>query len=285
MPTHPEAAGSFEASALRGHLAGLSLDGPAGPLTVRPNHHVTLPAHVGRCDATGQFQIVWSTAAPIEPRPWLGVEELTFPESPAVLQALAAYPEAIHQGAQLAVEVAERSRAEDELLSAHEELERRVRERTADLERANESLRAEAEECERAEQEVTRQARELLEVGTPVIRLWEGLVLVPLIGTLDGERTEQLMDRLLNHIRDHRSEVALVDITGVPEVDTRTAQNLMETFTAVRLLGCKVVMTGVRPSIAQTLVHLGVDLSRFETRSSLAAGLDLAMATLEEDSE
>jgi urea ABC transporter urea binding protein len=277
-----EAAGSFEADALREHLVGQSFDGPGGPITIRPNHHVTLPAHVGRCGANGQFEVVWSSPEPIEPLPWLGVEEMDFPERRAVLRALEAYPEAIHQSAQLAVEVRERSRAEDELLRAHEELELRVRARTAELEDTNATLKTVLEERQQVEEILTRQARELLEVGTPVLPLARGLVLAPLIGALDGDRAQQLTERLLERIEELSAEVAIIDITGVPEIDTFTAQSLIETFTAVGLLGCRVVMTGVRPSIAQTLVHLSVDLSRFETCSSLSAGLELGMALVED---
>ena len=108
----------------------------------------------------------------------------------------------------------------------------------------------------------------------------EGIVLVPLIGTLDSQRAQQLMERLLNRVTESGSPVALVDITGVPTIDTQTAQHLVETIAAVRLLGADVVLTGVRPSIAQTLVHLGIDLSHVMTRSSLSAGLHMALSIL-----
>ncbi len=136
-------------------------------------------------------------------------------------------------------------------------------------------------ERKQAEDKIKRQAQEILEMATvPVVQVWEGIVLVPLIGTLDSMRTQQLMERLLQHVADTSSPVAVIDITGVPTIDTQTAQHLIETVSAVRLLGASVVLTGVRPTIAQTLVHLGVDLSHIATRSSLAAGLRTAMELL-----
>jgi rsbT co-antagonist protein RsbR len=106
------------------------------------------------------------------------------------------------------------------------------------------------------------------------------VVVAPLIGSLDSNRTQQFMERLLNRIVETNSPVALVDITGVPTIDTQTAQHLIETISAVRLLGAQVVLTGVRPAIAQTLVHLGIDLSNIMTRASLSAGLQVALDIL-----
>jgi PAS domain S-box-containing protein len=132
----------------------------------------------------------------------------------------------------------------------------------------------------RAEETIARQAQEILEVSTPVVQVWDGVVAAPLIGTLDSQRTEQFMERLLQRIVETNSPVALVDITGVPTIDTQTAQHLIETITAVRMLGAQVVLTGVRPALAQTLVHLGIDLSHIVTRSSLSAGLRVALDLL-----
>lgn len=139
-------------------------------------------------------------------------------------------------------------------------------------------------ERKQVREELTRQAQEILELSTPAVQVWEGVVAVPLIGTLDSDRTQRFMDVLLQTIVDTDSEIALVDITGVPAIDTLTAQHLIETITAVRLLGADVILTGVRPAIAQTLVHLGVDLSGITTRSSLAAGLRVALDRLGEES-
>lgn len=132
-----------------------------------------------------------------------------------------------------------------------------------------------------AEEQIKRQAQEIFDMAVvPVVQVWEGIVLVPLIGTLDSQRTQQLMERLLNRVTETSSPVAILDITGVPAIDTQTAQHLIETVAAVRLLGAEVILTGVRPSIAQTLVHLGIDLSNVMTRASLAAGLRMALGVL-----
>ncbi len=131
-----------------------------------------------------------------------------------------------------------------------------------------------------AEKRITQQAQEILELSTPVIQVWEGIVIAPLIGMLDSQRTQGFMERFLDNIVATKSPLALVDITGVPTVDTQTAQHLIEAITAARLLGTKVVLTGVRPIIAQTLVHLGIDLSEIETCASLASGFRRAMDML-----
>jgi PAS domain S-box-containing protein len=135
-------------------------------------------------------------------------------------------------------------------------------------------------ERRQAEERIQQQSREIMELSTPVMQVWEGVVAAPLIGSLDSQRTQQFMERLLNRIVETNSPVALVDIMGVPTIDTQTAQHLIETISAVRLLGAQVVLTGVRPVIAQTLVHLGIDLSGIITRSSLAAGLSVALDIL-----
>jgi PAS domain S-box-containing protein len=127
---------------------------------------------------------------------------------------------------------------------------------------------------------MARRAQEILDISTPVVQVWEGVILAPVIGSLDSQRTQQLMEKLLEGIVETRSSVAIMDITGVPAVDTQTGRHLVETMSAVRLLGADVILTGVRPAIAQTLVHLGVDLGGVTTRSSLAAGLRTAMEML-----
>jgi rsbT co-antagonist protein RsbR len=139
-------------------------------------------------------------------------------------------------------------------------------------------------ERRQAEEQLKRQALEILEMATvPVVQVWEGIVLVPIIGTLNSERTQQLMERLLNRVTETNSPIALLDITGVPAIDTQTAQHLIETISAVRLLGAEVILTGVRPVIAQTLVHLGINLSNVITRSSLSAGLRMALGLIQLD--
>ena len=124
---------------------------------------------------------------------------------------------------------------------------------------------------------IAQQADEIIELSTPVVQVWEGVLTAPIIGTLDTNRTRMFMERLLEAIVETRSPVALVDITGVPAVDTATAQHLIDTINAVKLLGAQVVITGVSPAIAQTLVHLGINLSGVVTRASLASGLAVAM--------
>lgn len=136
-------------------------------------------------------------------------------------------------------------------------------------------------ERRQAEEMLNRQAREILEISTPVVQIWDGVVLVPLIGTLDSQRTQQVMEKLLAAIADTNSPIALIDITGVPTIDTQTARHLVETVSAVRLLGAEVFLTGVRPATAQTLVHLGVELSGVITRSSLATGLQEALEMID----
>lgn len=136
-------------------------------------------------------------------------------------------------------------------------------------------------ERRQAEEKIRKQAEEIMEMATvPVVQVWDGILLAPLIGTLDSHRTQQMMELLLNRVTETGSAVALLDITGVPTVDTQTAQHLIETISAVRLLGADVVLTGIGPSIAQTLVHLGIDLSNVSTCSSLRAGLRMALDRL-----
>ena len=122
-----------------------------------------------------------------------------------------------------------------------------------------------------------RQRQELMEAATPVIRLWEGIVAVPLIGTLDSGRSQVVMESLLNGIVEEQAEVAILDITGVPMVDTLVAQHLMKTALAVRLMGAECVISGIRPQIAQTIVHLGIDLGEITTRATLSDALKYAL--------
>ena len=127
---------------------------------------------------------------------------------------------------------------------------------------------------------ISRQAEEILEMSTPVVQIWEGVVAAPLIGMMDSSRTQQFMERLLESIVATNSPIALIDITGVPQIDTATAQHLIDTIHAVKLLGSQVIITGVRPAIAQTLVHLGIDLSGIITRPTMALGLKIALDKL-----
>ncbi|MFN9476226.1 STAS domain-containing protein [Acidovorax sp.] len=131
---------------------------------------------------------------------------------------------------------------------------------------------------QRAREEIiTRQQEELLELSTPVVKLWEGVLAVPMIGTLDSNRTQVVMETLLQKIVDTGSELAIIDITGVPTVDTLVAQHLLKTVTAIRLMGADCIISGIRPQIAQTIVHLGIDLQGISTKASLADALSLAL--------
>jgi rsbT co-antagonist protein RsbR len=127
------------------------------------------------------------------------------------------------------------------------------------------------------EEVIARQQQELLELSTPVIKLWDGILAVPLIGTLDSARTQIVMEALLQTIVDTGSELAIIDITGVPTVDTLTAQHLLKTVAATRLMGADCIISGIRPQIAQTIVHLGVDLTMITTKSTLADAFRTAL--------
>jgi rsbT co-antagonist protein RsbR len=124
---------------------------------------------------------------------------------------------------------------------------------------------------------IKRQQQDLLELSTPVIKLFEGVLAVPMIGTLDSSRTQVVMETLLQRIVDTGSRLAIIDITGVPTVDTLVAQHLLKTVSAIRLMGAECIISGIRPQIAQTIVHLGIDLQGIASKSSLADALALAM--------
>jgi len=127
------------------------------------------------------------------------------------------------------------------------------------------------------EQLIAQQAEEMLELSTPVVKLWHGIVAIPLIGTLDSNRTQVVMESLLSTIVATNSKVAIIDITGVPAVDTLVAQHLLKTITAAKLMGAECILSGIRPQIAQTIVHLGINLSEVITKASLADALAIAL--------
>ena len=127
------------------------------------------------------------------------------------------------------------------------------------------------------EEVIGRQQTELLELSTPVVKLWDGILALPMIGTLDSARTQIVMESLLQKIAETESQIAIIDITGVPTVDTLVAQHLLKTVTALRLMGADCIISGVRPQIAQTIVHLGVDLQGVTTKANLADALALAL--------
>src|SRR5262245_6454344 len=125
---------------------------------------------------------------------------------------------------------------------------------------------------------IKRQGLELLELTTRIVQLWNKILALPLIGTLDSERTQTVMENLLNNIVQSGAEIAIIDITGVPTVDTLVAQHLIKTVSAARLMGADCIISGIRPQIAQTVVHLGVDLSGVITKATLADAFQLALA-------
>jgi len=127
------------------------------------------------------------------------------------------------------------------------------------------------------EEVINRQQQEMMELSTPVVKLWHGILALPLIGTLDSARTQVVMENLLHRIVETEADVAIIDITGVPTVDTLVAQHLIKTVTAARLMGADCIISGIRPQIAQTIVHLGVDLAGITTKASLADAFSLAL--------
>ena len=124
---------------------------------------------------------------------------------------------------------------------------------------------------------IERQQRELLELSTPVVELWDDVLALPLVGTLDSQRTQIVMETLLQKIVETGASIAIIDITGVPTVDTLVAQHLLKTVAATRLMGADCIISGIRPQIAQTIVHLGVDLGEVITKATLADAFQLAL--------
>ena len=127
---------------------------------------------------------------------------------------------------------------------------------------------------------INRQQQEMLELSTPVVTLWQGVLALPLIGTLDSARTQVVMESLLERIVATGSNIAILDITGVPTVDTLVAQHLLKTVAAARLMGADCIISGIRPQIAQTIVHLGVDLNSVTTKATLADAFSVALKRL-----
>lgn len=130
------------------------------------------------------------------------------------------------------------------------------------------------------EEVIQRQQEEMLELSTPVVELWDGVLALPLIGTLDSMRTQIVMENLLQRLVETGSTIAIIDITGVPTVDTLVAQHLLKTVAAARLMGADCIISGIRPQIAQTIVHLGIDLREITTKATLAAAFTVALQRL-----
>jgi rsbT co-antagonist protein RsbR len=133
---------------------------------------------------------------------------------------------------------------------------------------------------ETRESVILRQQQELMELSTPVVRLWDEVVALPLIGTLDSARTQVVMENLLQQVVQTGARIAIIDITGVPTVDTLVAQHLMKTVAATRLMGADCIISGIRPQIAQTIVHLGVNLNDIVTKATLADAFLIALQRL-----
>jgi rsbT co-antagonist protein RsbR len=131
------------------------------------------------------------------------------------------------------------------------------------------------------EEVILRQTDEISEISTPVIRVWDGILALPIIGTLDSARTQVVMENLLQEIVQSGSSIAILDISGVPAVDSLVAQHLIKTVSATRLMGAECIISGIRPEIAQTVVHLGIDLSTIITKSTLASALKTAFVMLQ----
>lgn len=128
------------------------------------------------------------------------------------------------------------------------------------------------------EEVILRQTDEIAEISTPVIKVWDGILALPIIGTLDSARTQVVMENLLQQIVETGSSIAILDISGVPAVDSLVAQHLIKTVSATRLMGAECIISGIRPEIAQTVVHLGIDLSNIITKASLASALRYAFS-------
>lgn len=135
-------------------------------------------------------------------------------------------------------------------------------------------------ERKKLEDLIKRQQEDLMELSTPVIHLWDGILVLPVVGTLDSERSRVMVEQLLRALSDSDSSIAIVDISGVPTVDTLVAQHLMKAIDASRLMGAECIISGIRPEIANTIVHLGLDLTRVKTKSSMSRALRDAFTTL-----
>lgn len=171
--------------------------------------------------------------------------------------------------AKITRDLSERKKMEEALRAAQVELEQRVRDRTGELEQANAALQSQLAARKEAQEAIRA-------LSTPVLPVRERLLILPIIGIVDSQRALQLTAELLNAIRSHRAKAAVIDITGVPLVDSKVANHILQTVEAARLMGAEVIVTGISPEISQTLVRIGVDLSRLRTIGDLRGGLEAA---------
>ncbi len=173
----------------------------------------------------------------------------------------------------LHLDITNQKENEIKLKQSSNELEKMVQERTLKLER-------EIQESRRREIIIKEQTEQIIELSTPILQTWDGILVAPLIGQFNSERTELFSSKILDTISKMNSKIVIIDITGIGEIDTQTAQYLIETISACLLIGTQVILTGVKPNIAQTLVHLGIDFSGFITQSTLESGLKIAFKLL-----
>jgi rsbT co-antagonist protein RsbR len=171
--------------------------------------------------------------------------------------------------AKISRDLTERKKAEEDLRRMRDELDQRVKERTAELAKVNGALKLELAARKQAEEAIRA-------LSTPVLPIRERLLLLPLIGVVDSTRAQQLTEQLLGSIRTYRARAVVIDITGVPIVDSKVANHLLQTVEAARLMGASAIVTGISPEIAQTLVRIGLDLSRLRTKTDLMGGLEEA---------
>ena len=161
-----------------------------------------------------------------------------------------------------------------ELEASHAGLEDQVAQRTAALQEQADEMRKQAEELSKANDSIEEQTRAIIEMSIPVIKIWDEIVLIPLIGTVDTARANDMIARLLKAIVEHNAEVVLLDVTGVPVIDTSVARNIIQAVSSARILGAEMIVTGFSPEAAQTLAQLGVDFTSMKTRGSLRAGIE-----------
>ena len=171
------------------------------------------------------------------------------------------------------------SEFEDDFTGVEEAVDLLINDLTDELQQREKSQRELEEKLATIQEQqrtILQQQEDLLELSSPVTKVWDNVVVLPVIGTLDSRRTQIMMENLLQKIVDTGCTIAILDITGVATIDTQVANHLIKTVTAARLLGAECVVSGISPAIAQTIVHLGIDLSSIETRATLQESMQYA---------